>query len=105
MTSYLRDFDSPKPKPKKRIARAAILEKQLHKVTNEIYKDRKKLTQSLDTTDLVSDEQKLIKLYNLVHSQGIPETRLSKHTKKTFAKLEKFAQSPQMTAKTGSQVS
>ena len=48
----------------------------------DTYKYFDKFKQDLDTNDLLSNEMKLRKLYNLVHKEGYPVERLSKETKK-----------------------
>lgn len=50
----------------------------------DTYKYFDKFKQDLDTNDLLSNEMKLRKLYNLVHKEGYPVEKLSKETKKQF---------------------
>ena len=49
---------------------------------------QKKMEQDLDTNDLLQNEHKLRKLYNLIHKEKIPIATLSKVTQKRFVQLE-----------------
>lgn len=52
------------------------------------YYSKRQLQTDLDTTDLLNNERKLRKLYNIVHKQKIPVRSLSKMTQKRFKQLE-----------------